>query len=118
MGTDKNYKQLVQMHEKYAAQGFEIIAFPCNQFGGQEPGTAQEIEQFIREKYGGKFPIITKADVNGRKTQAVYQYLRRNSDLYDYATKSSKNILWNFGKFLVDDKEEVLHYYLPGEEPD
>ena len=59
---------MVQMHEKYASQGFEIIACPCNQFGAQEPGTAQEIEKFVRETYGGKFPILKKADVNGSAT--------------------------------------------------
>tara|TARA_B110000285_G_C14785503_1_gene450578 strand:- start:209 stop:403 length:195 start_codon:yes stop_codon:yes gene_type:complete len=64
------------MYEQYAAQGLEILAFPCNQFGGQEPGNAQQVDDFARGKYGVKFPIFEKINCNGKNTHPVYQFLR------------------------------------------
>ena len=100
--TDKNYKQLVQIYNQYSDQGLQILAFPCNQFGNQEPGSPQDIEDFARGKYGVQFPIFEKIDVNGKKTHPIYAYLRNNSQLYDAKKKTAKEIPWNFAKFLVN----------------
>ena len=74
---------MVQTDEELRKKGLEIIAFPCNQFGNQEPGTPTQIEEFIRGKYSGKFPIMAKGDVNGQDAQPMYVHLRTNSELYD-----------------------------------
>ena len=105
--TDRDYKQLVQMHKELKADGFEIMAFPCNQFGGQEPGTAEEINEFIRGKYGAEFQIFEKIDVNGENAHPVYKYLRSNSSLFDAEKNVVGEIQWNFAKFLVDGNGHV-----------
>ena len=75
------------MYADLEGQGLEIIGVPCNQFGGQEPGTAEQINSFARSKYGVTFQLTEKVDVNGKFTHPTYNYLRRNSSLYDSAKK-------------------------------
>ena len=108
---------MVQIHNDYADKGFEIFAFPCNQFMGQEPGSEEEIKKFATEKYGAKFVLFGKIHVNGPNTHDVYRYLRRNSPLYDKKKDEVQNIPWNFTKFLVDGEGQVKYYYRPNIDP-
>ena len=78
---------MVQMHTDLAGQGFEVLAFPCNQFGAQEPGTHEEIQKFVTDNFGAKFPLFAKVDVNGEGTHPVYGYLKKNSSLLDSESK-------------------------------
>jgi glutathione peroxidase len=105
------------MHNELKDKGFEVMAFPSNQFGGQEPGTAQEINDFARGKYGAQFTIFEKIEVNGDNTHPVYNYLRTNSSLYDAKKKQAGNIPWNFAKFLVNAEGHVVNYYAPTVDP-
>ena len=116
--TDKNYKQLVQMYKDEAAKGLQIVGAPCNQFGGQEPGTEQEINDFARGKYGAEFPMTEKIEINGANTHPLYAYLRANSSLHDAKSGKTKEVGWNFGKFLVNGEGQVVEYYPPTREPD
>ncbi|XP_015688900.2 probable phospholipid hydroperoxide glutathione peroxidase [Oryza brachyantha] len=110
--TNSNYTELSQLYEKYKDQGFEILAFPCNQFGGQEPGSNEEIVQFACTRFKAEYPIFDKVDVNGDNTAPIYKFL-----------KSSKgglfgdNIKWNFSKFLVDKEGRVVERYAPTTSP-
>ncbi|XP_078161023.1 putative phospholipid hydroperoxide glutathione peroxidase [Carex rostrata] len=110
--ANSNYTELSQLYDKYKDQGFEILAFPCNQFGGQEPGTNEEIVQFACTRFKAEYPIFDKVDVNGEKTAPIYKFL-----------KSSKGglfgdgIKWNFSKFLVDKEGHVVDRYAPTTSP-
>jgi len=99
--TKKNYTQLVQLHEKYHSQGLEIFAFPCNQFGAQEPGTPEEIREFV-DKFNVKFHMMEKIKVNGPSSHPLFQYLKKENG------GAITTIAWNFTKFLVgpDGKAE------------
>ncbi|XP_071917778.1 probable phospholipid hydroperoxide glutathione peroxidase [Coffea arabica] len=110
--TTSNYKELSHIYEKYKTQGFEILAFPCNQFGGQEPGSNPEIKQFACTRFKAEFPIFDKVDVNGPTTAPVYQFLKSNAGglLGDL-------IKWNFEKFLVDKNGKVVQRYPPTTSP-
>lgn len=88
--TDRNYKELNELYEKYHEEGLEIVAFPCNQFLHQEPGTNQEIEKFARERKKAKFILMSKTEVNGPNMHNVYRYLKSRSD--------GEVIDWNFAK--------------------
>ncbi|KAJ7966284.1 Glutathione peroxidase [Quillaja saponaria] len=110
--TASNYSELSQIYEKYKTQGFEILAFPCNQFGGQEPGSNPEIKQFACTRFKAEFPIFDKVDVNGPNTAPVYQFLKSSvggllGDL----------VKWNFEKFLVDKNGKVVERYPPTTSP-
>ncbi|VAH35347.1 probable phospholipid hydroperoxide glutathione peroxidase [Triticum urartu] len=110
--TNSNYTELSQLYPKYKDQGFEILAFPCNQFGGQEPGTNDEIVQFACTRFKAEYPIFDKVDVNGNNVSPLYKFL-----------KSSKgglfgdSIKWNFSKFLVDKEGHVVDRYAPTTSP-
>ena len=101
------------MHRKYRDQGFEILAFPCNQFMKQEPGSNAEIKAFARELYGAEFMMFEKTNVNGAQCCEVYKYLRRNSELFDAKKGEAKEIPWNFSKFLIDSEGKVVSYHDP-----
>ena len=116
--TKTHYEQMVNIHGDYHDRGFQIFAFPCNQFMSQEPGTDEEIKKFAQEKYGAKFQLFSKIDVNGEDSHEVFRYLRRNSPLYDEKSDTVKNIPWNFSKFLVDSKGQVVEYYTPKQNPE
>jgi glutathione peroxidase len=90
------------MHNELGPKGFELLAFPCNQFFNQESGTPAEIIEFVRSRFGSKFTLFEKVEVNGPNTHPVYRFLRNNSELYDKKTKEAKVIPWNFSKFLLN----------------
>lgn len=105
--TDTNYKELTTLYERHAASGFVVLGFPCNQFGGQEPGTAEEIASFAAG-YGAKFPIFQKIDVNGINTHPLWKYLKEQK-----GELLGSDIKWNFAKFLVGGDGQVLGRYAP-----
>eukprot|EP01024_Parvocaulis_polyphysoides_P022421 TRINITY_DN20764_c1_g1_i1.p1 TRINITY_DN20764_c1_g1~~TRINITY_DN20764_c1_g1_i1.p1 ORF type:complete len:195 (+),score=31.74 TRINITY_DN20764_c1_g1_i1:91-675(+) len=101
--THGNYTELTKLYEKYGSQGLEVVAFPCNQFGGQEPGTNDQILDFVEKKYDVKFRMMDKINVNGPKTSPVWKYLKQACDT------CSGDVRWNFAaKFLVDKNGNVV----------
>src|SRR3954447_22044566 len=105
-GLTPQYEQLEQLHEKYAAQGFSVLGFPCNQFAGQEPGTSEEIAEFCSTTYGVTFPMFAKIDVNGPERHPLYAELVGTAD----AEGHDGDIRWNFEKFLVDRTGAVQRF--------
>lgn len=110
--TTSNYTELTDIYEKYKTQGFEILAFPCNQFGGQEPGSNDDIKQFACTRFKAEFPIFDKVDVNGPNTAPVYQFLKTSAGGF-----LGDLIKWNFEKFLVDKNGKVVERYPPTTSP-
>ncbi|KAG6495924.1 hypothetical protein ZIOFF_043757 [Zingiber officinale] len=110
--TSSNYTELSHIHEKYKAQGFEILAFPCNQFGGQEPGSNSEIKNFACTRFKADFPIFDKVDVNGPDTAPIYRFLKSSAGGF-----LGDLIKWNFEKFLVDKNGKVVERYPPTTSP-
>ncbi|GBG67743.1 hypothetical protein CBR_g871 [Chara braunii] len=109
--TNQNYKELVQLYEKYKDQDFVVLAFPSNQFGGQEPKSNAEIKKFA-ESYGTTFPMFSKVDVNGDDAAPVFKWLKLQK-----GGLLTDEIKWNFGKFLVDKEGTVVHRYAPTTSP-
>ena len=97
-GYTKQYDGLQAMYEKYKDKGFVILGFPCNQFGGQEPGTSEQILEFCTSKFNVSFPMFEKIDVNGDAAAPVYKYLTAK----DVGPKDAGEVSWNFEKFLID----------------
>jgi glutathione peroxidase len=112
-GFTPQYKGLEALYEKLHARGFEILGFPCNQFGAQEPGTEAEIAQFCETNYGVSFPMFAKIDVNGEHAAPLYRYLKKHKP----GLLGSEAIKWNFTKFLVDRHGSVVERYAPNVEP-
>jgi glutathione peroxidase len=96
-GYTKQYAGLEELHERYADRGFAVLGFPCNQFGGQEPGTAQEIQEFCSTTFGVTFPLYAKVEVNGPDRHPLYAALTETPD----AQGEAGDVRWNFEKFLV-----------------
>ena len=96
-GFTPQYRDLQELYDEYHAQGLEILATPCNQFGKQEPGNNDEIQEFCQVNFGLTFPVLGKIDVNGRNAHPLYQYLKREA-----GGLLTNAIKWNFTKFLVD----------------
>ncbi|MCC7325202.1 MAG: glutathione peroxidase [Burkholderiales bacterium] len=113
-GFTPQYKGLEALYEKFHGKGLEILGFPCNQFGGQEPGSEDEIAQFCELNYGVTFPMFAKVAVNGAQTAPVYQYLKSEQP----GLLGSEAIKWNFTKFLVDRKGRVVRRYAPNDTPE
>ena len=113
-GLTPQYTGLERLHEEYADRGFTVIGVPCNQFGGQEPGTEEQIEQFCRSTYGVEFPMFAKIDVNGEDAHPLYRRLTRFAD----ADGEAGDVAWNFEKFVVDDSGEIVGRFRPRTEPD
>ncbi len=110
--TNKNYAQLQELHAKYAeSKGLRILAFPCNQFGGQEPGTNEEIKKFA-EKKGAQFDLFAKIDVNGNSVDPLYKFMKKKQ-----AGLLTNSIKWNFSKFLINKKGEPVKRYGPQTSP-
>ncbi|CAI5730654.1 unnamed protein product [Peronospora destructor] len=103
--TDKNYRELQELQEKYSDEGFTVLGFPCNQFGGQEPGTADEIMKFTQKKCYVTFPMFSKVDVNGDKAHPLFKFLTKRLDGF-----VTNDIKWNFTKFLIINHEPVKRY--------
>jgi glutathione peroxidase len=113
-GFTPQYKGLEALYEKYRGKGLEILGFPCNQFGAQEPGTEKEIAAFCELNYGVTFPMFAKVDVNGKSAAPVFNYLKAKKP----GLLGSEAIKWNFTKFLVDRKGTVLARYAPNDTPE
>lgn len=110
--TNTNYPQLQALHAQYAEKGLRILAFPCNQFGSQEPGTDAEVKQFATSRFGVTFDMFSKINVNGDDAHPLYKYLKlkQKGTLIDA-------IKWNFSKFLVDRNGKPVNRYSPNTEP-
>jgi glutathione peroxidase len=113
-GLTPQYEKLEALHEELSGKGFTVIGFPCNQFGGQEPGSAEEIATFCSATYGVTFPMTSKIDVNGDGRDAVYDVLTETED----SEGSAGDIQWNFEKFVVGADGAVLGRFRPMVEPD
>jgi len=113
-GYTPQYKGLEALYEKMHSRGLEVLGFPCNQFGAQEPGTAEEIESFCELNYGVTFPLFAKIDVNGNAAAPLYRYLKKEKP----GLLGSEAIKWNFTKFLVDRNGKVVERYGSNVEPD
>jgi glutathione peroxidase len=112
-GLTPQYEGLERLHETYGARGFSVLGFPCNQFGAQEPGTADEIQTFCSTTYGVTFPLFEKIDVNGEGRAPLYAELTAVADDEGY----SGDIRWNFEKFLVGPDGSV-HRFAPQVTPE
>ncbi|XP_057424019.1 phospholipid hydroperoxide glutathione peroxidase, chloroplastic-like [Lotus japonicus] len=110
--TSSNYSELSHLYEKYKEKGLEILAFPCNQFGFQEPGSNEEIKQFACTRFKAEFPIFDKVDVNGPFTVPVYQFLKSSAGGF-----LGDVVKWNFEKFLIDKNGKVVERYPPTTSP-
>ena len=113
-GFTPQYAGLQRLHERYAARGFEVLGFPCNQFGQQEPGDAAQIGSFCEKQYGVAFPMFEKIDVNGSDAHPLYRYLTRQAP----GLLGTRWIKWNFTKFLVDRSGHVVKRYAPSKKPE
>ena len=113
-GLTPQYTALEKLHEQFAERGFAVVGFPCNQFGGQEPGTADEIAEFCSTTYGVTFPMFEKIEVNGAGRHPVYDLLTAVPD----ADGEAGDIQWNFEKFLVRPDGTVAGRFRPRTVPD
>jgi glutathione peroxidase len=113
-GFTPQYAQLEALHEKYADRGLAIVGVPCNQFHGQEPGTAEEIAEFCKKNYGVEFDMLAKVDVNGPDACPLYKYLTSSESDPEYAG----DITWNFEKFLFNRQGQVVARFAPKVKPD
>ena len=130
-GFTKQYAELQDLYEKYKSQGFEILDFPCNQFGEQAPGDDEEIHSFCTGRYGITFPQFAKIDVNGEKAIPLYKWLTENTKFEGFGMspmglmlsgvvkktdknyKNNGNIKWNFTKFLIDRNGDIVARFEP-----
>jgi len=113
-GLTGQYEGLENLYETYKEQGLEVLGFPCNQFGGQEPGSNAEIQEFCTVKFGVKFPVFSKIEVNGDNAHPLYKYLKNEAP----GLLGSKGIKWNFTKFLVARDGTVLKRFAPTDAPE
>lgn len=113
-GNTPQYAELEALHEKYAEQGLAIVGVPCNQFRGQEPGTAEEIAEFCKKNYGVQFDLLAKVDVNGPKACPLYKTLTSSETDPEFAG----DITWNFEKFLFNRQGQVVARFAPKVQPD
>ena len=113
-GFTPQYEGLEALYRKYKDRGFEVLGFPCNQFGNQEPGNAEEIASFCSLNYDVTFPVFAKIDVNGPAADPLYEHLKRAAP----GLMGSTGIKWNFTKFLVDRDGKVVRRYAPTTKPE
>ena len=113
-GFTSQYRALEELHQKYRDQGLVILGFPCNQFGSQEPGGNDEIATFCQKNYGVTFPMFAKVDVNGSDTAPIYQDLKAEAP----GLLGTRNIKWNFTKFLIGRNGEIINRYAPTTKPE
>ena len=113
-GFTPQYKGLEALYEKYQGKGLEVLGFPCNQFGAQEPGTEDEIASFCELNYGVTFPLFAKVAVNGDGAAPVYKYLKSAKP----GLLGIEAIKWNFTKFLVDRGGKVIARFAPNDTPE
>jgi glutathione peroxidase len=113
-GFTPQYEGLEELHRRYADRGFAVLAFPCNQFGAQEPGDAAEIANFCSTNYDTTFPLFAKIDVNGPGADPLFQRLKEEAP----GVLGSRGIKWNFTKFLVDRQGHAVRRYAPTVRPE
>ena len=113
-GFTPQYDGLEALYRKFKDRGFEVVAFPCNQFGAQEPGNADEIASFCKLTYDVTFPMMAKIDVNGDGAAPLYQWLKSEAP----GLMGSKSIKWNFTKFLIGRDGQVVRRYAPTDKPE
>ena len=113
-GFTPQYDGLEKLFQDYKDQGFEVMAFPCNQFGNQEPGDAGEIEQFCKVNFGLTFPLMQKVEVNGDNASPLFDWMKAEAP----GLMGSKSIKWNFTKFLIDREGNVVKRYGPADAPE
>jgi len=113
-GFTPQYTGLEALYKQYASQGLVVLGFPCNQFGGQEPGTEADIASFCKTNYDVSFPMFAKVDVNGAGTAPIFQYLKTQAP----GVLGTEAIKWNFTKFLVDKTGHVVKRYAPTDTPE
>ena len=113
-GLTPQYAGLQGLHDQYGERGFEVLGFPCNQFGAQEPGTEDEIKTFCETNFGVSFPMYAKIDVNGETRHPLYEALTETPD----AEGKAGDVVWNFEKFLVSPEGEVVARFRPLVTPD
>ncbi|KAE9585563.1 putative glutathione peroxidase [Lupinus albus] len=104
--TNSNYTQLTELYRKYKDKGFEILAFPCNQFLKQEPGSSQDAHEFACTRYKAEYPVFGKIRVNGQDAAPVYKFLKAQKSGF-----LGSSIKWNFTKFLIDNEGHVIHRF-------
>ena len=112
-GFTPQYDGLEELQKKYSEKNFSVLAFPCNQFGNQEPGSNEEIQEFCSINFQTSFPVMGKIDVNGKNAEPLYDFLKSEKK----GLLGSKAIKWNFTKFLVNKDGEVIKRYSPNTEP-
>ena len=112
-GFTPQFEGLEGLHKELAEQGLVVLGFPCNQFGGQDPGNDGEIEEFCQLNYGVSFPMFSKVEVNGDATHPLFEYLKKQAK----GLLGSQKIKWNFTKFLVNRQGEVVKRYAPTDKP-
>jgi glutathione peroxidase len=112
-GFTPQYKDLEAVYDKYKAQDLEVLAFPANEFGSQEPGTDEQIKEFCSSNYKVSFPLFSKIVVDGQKIHPLYEFLTSKSTNPKFAGR----IPWNFTKFLVNRNGEVIHRFQPQDNP-
>jgi glutathione peroxidase len=113
-GNTSQYMGLERLQKTYAERGFSVIGVPSNQFAGQEPGTAEEIQAFCSSRYGVSFPLLAKADVNGPDRHPLYDLLTAQPD----AEGQAGDVQWNFEKFLVSADGDVVNRFRPSTDPE
>jgi len=113
-GFTPQYTGLESLQQRYGTRGFSVLAFPCNQFGAQEPGTESEIQSFCEMNYQTTFPLFSKIDVNGAASHPLFTHLTEEAP----GVLGSKRIKWNFTKFLVNQQGEVVKRYAPSTKPE
>jgi len=113
-GFTPQYTGLESLHQTYGERGFSVLAFPCNQFGGQEPGSEEEIQSFCDLNYQTSFPLFSKIEVNGAGSHPLYAHLKEQAP----GVLGSQRIKWNFTKFLVNQQGEVVKRYAPSTKPE
>lgn len=113
-GFTSQYEGLEALHRKYKDRGFEVLGFPCNQFGAQEPGDATEIANFCTLTYDVTFPVFAKVDVNGAAADPLFEQLKKEAP----GLLGSTSIKWNFTKFLVDRSGKTVERYAPTTKPE
>jgi glutathione peroxidase len=112
-GFTPQYDGLEELYQSYRDRGFEVLAFPCNQFGGQEPGEADEIAEFCKVNFGLTFPLMAKVEVNGDHASPLFDWMKAEKP----GLMGSKAIKWNFTKFLIDREGNVVKRYGPADAP-
>lgn len=113
-GFTNQYDGLEKLYEDLHDKGFEVLAFPCNQFAGQEPGSDEEIATFCETRFNTKFPLFSKIDVNGKNAHPLYEFLKAQAP----GMLGSKAIKWNFTKFLVNRDGQVIKRFAPKNTPE